>query len=1231
MSIGKLLSSCLLLLGLAEAFACKPQINWASTLSFCAGNTFLLSAFNPNSTYLWNTGDTTAAISISTSGVYSVTVTNICGSTSDTIMVFVDQPVTPNLGKDRIMCSANNPVLSVPLSPNTTYLWQNNSTSHQIPVTQSGTYYVKVTNACGTERDTVNITLEDPPNVSLGPDINNCTGTIDTIGFPAVQSGKITWNTGDTVNRIVVTTPGVYWVKVNNSCGVFSDTIKVSHNQGSALDIGGTISKCATGTTILSSNISGGSFLWSNNSTSPFITVANPGMYWLRYTDNCNVYYDTAYVVNTGRALVDLGSDTNICSGTTLMLDAGNPGSIYTWSTGVGGRTIGVSFAGTYWVGVNNGCGVVYDTIKVSLTPTPIDSIGDTAYYCGSGYVDANAGRWGPTSYYYWDDGTTGRTHRYSSEGNHWVLVGNRCDTIRVDFYVKKLHMPPLDLGNDTVVCGPLLLDTKLPSRIHSFLWSGNTRTSYKYIFQSGVHWVKVTNACGTFTDSINVVVVSPPALVTPHEVTICQGGAATLRAEPADTLTTFRWSTGATTNAITVNSPGVYHLTASNLCDTLLDSVKVRLVQPLSVNLGPDTTLCSPQSIYLDVTSYHADSVRWSTGSRNGGLPVTQSGTYWVDLYNACGVFSDTIKVKILKKPKKVFGEKAFCIGGSVSLNATQTDVTGYQWSTGAITPVINVNQQGWYWVDRTNQCGTVRDSVWVRQDLPIQPFDLGNDTIFCSGSLWLEPTLIQGVSYSWQDGTTARRHLVTRSGTYWVTASNTCNSRSDTINILITGPPKLTLGDTVRFCHGSIFTLNAQNPGCTYLWNDSSTSQYFSASTPGKYWVTITNPCGVLTDTVELLMEYPLLNLELGNDTVICRGQSVTLDAGYSGVTTSWNTGASSRQIVVTETGNYHVMISNSCGAWSDSIFVEVQEVPVFNLGRDSVICNIEGSVYLEGPPDMEVYQWSNGDTSQATTFLAPGEHWLRVANRCFEYSDTLKLVGEDPIEMDLGPDTTLCFGESLLLSPGDIDYPVHWYNGLVGSSREITRGGEYWASATNSCGTFFDTILVRMDYPLDPGISDTTVCMGDSAIVDLRNKRLNVRWFDGSDSRYRSFKEPGVYGAAITNTCGTFYKEFEVDLNNCNCPLYMANAFSPNGDGLNDEYRAVFDCEISTFELVIFNRWGERIFKSDNPNVGWDGNVHGSPAPIGTYNYTLRYGWMVYDVDRVEVKQGVINVIR
>ncbi len=1218
-------------IGGVSLYACNPQINWNDTISFCQGNSIILNATNPNSTYYWSTGSMNPTLTVTTTGTYWVTVTNPCGSTSDTIRVFVDQPIFLNLGKDRKMCSAGNTQLSAPYQAGSKYLWSNGSKSHQINITQSGSYWLQITNGCGQFVDTVQIDIENPPVANLGPDINSCTPTTHTLSVTPLSGTSVLWNNGSTSNSISVSNAGSYWVELTNSCGSDFDTINIAVNGGQNLNLGDTIFKCGNGSAVIAPNVNGGTYQWSTGATTPTITVGLPGYYWLQYTDPCGTYTDTVYVANTGKAPVNLGADTLLCDNHTLILDAGNNGSQFQWSNGMTVRQITVDTTGIYWVGVNNGCGVSYDTISVTLKPAPKPEIGDTVFYCTGSSATVDAGTWGPTTSYLWNDGSTSRTHSFSTNGWRSVTVTNDCDTVQKNFWVQNVDVPNLELGPDTIICGPfLLLDPQIIQPGNKFLWSNGSTKPSIFVNGTGRYWVEITSACGVYTDTIDVIFLPQLSSIFPRNVGMCSGFSATLTS-PFVPESSYTWSTGDTTHQITVNQPGMYTLVAMNACDTLYDTVNVTTHFPLNVDLGGDTTFCQPNILYISTHTYNPDSVRWSTGSRNAGLPISKSGRYWVTLYNACGAFSDTIDVQVDLLPERKLNSSVICIGSSATLDVTQPQGQSYLWNTGAATPSITVTQPGWYYVDISNNCGTVRDSAFVQVDHPIPAFDLGKDTVFCDGTLLLDAGTFGGAAYVWQDGTAGQTYLVDHTGIYYVTASNKCNSYTDTIVVNITGPPKFALGDEVLFCDGTIFNLNAQNPGSTYYWSTGDSTQQLAVDSAGIYWVLITNDCGQLTDTVEVIVEFPMNDLELGADTVLCAGQQLILDTRYPNANTLWSTGASTPTITVTESGTYSVKVWNSCGEWTDNIYVEVQDIPVFTLGKDSVICAFDGNFPITGPEDLNTYLWSNGDTTHSTVITTPGYHWLSVSNLCYSYTDTIYLKDEYPIEMNLGPDTILCYGESLILNPGPIDYRIDWSNNKTAPAIEVTRAGTYSASARNSCGFFSDTIVVEMHYPLSADPVDTIVCKGDSAVFDISETTYEVLWFDGKTDSLRHFTDEGNYPFTIFNKCGSFPKEFQVEISHCDCPFFIPNAFTPNGDGINENFKVVHGCPLVSLTIRIFNRWGHLVYEGRSLEQGWDGSADGRPLPMGVYNYLIDYGWEVYGEVRERQKRGTITLIR
>ncbi len=1215
-----------------SAQPCKPQVNWSDTIAFCQGNALTLSAYNPNCNYLWNTGASTASITITTSGTYWVSVTNNCGNTRDTVYVHVQQPLFPNLGNDRVLCSGSNPILSVASLIETSYLWQDGSTNNTCPVTASGQYHVAVTNSCGTFRDTVNISYLPTPAVDLGPDVNYCSPFAKTLSVNPALAGNVSWSNGSNATAITVSSPGIYWVQASNNCGSDRDTVQISYQQGNLLDIGDTAYKCINGFATLHSNISGGSYQWSTGASTASISVGQTGTYWLKYTDSCGVYYDSVEVVVAPAAVADLGPDRQICNNRGLILQAGNPGSSYQWSNGSSGPFITVSDSGFVWLGVNNGCGWDYDTIEISLKPFPDPDIDDTVYYCLGQSVQVDAGDWGPQSSYLWSNGSTSRRRNFSSDGSHWVRVANDCDTVVKNFYTKGVaNNYSLDLGNDTVVCATeLQLKAGLPANVFDFLWSNGSDKNNIKVTASGSYWLEASGPCGTLYDTIEIIIQRAPGIIPNPNLSLCQGDSLIISAPYVD-FTHYLWSTGDTTHEITVKQSGFYYLMSYNTCDTLFDTVQVTMANAINVDLGPDTSFCEPYIYYLDMSNKGADSTRWSTGSRNGGLPVSKSGTYWVTLYNACGAFSDTVNITVNPLPKPKLKSKVICAGSSVTLDAGQPNVQSYQWNTGATGASIVASQDGWYVVSMSNGCGTVKDSCYLRVDQPLQPINLGNDTIFCQGTLLLDPGYVAHANYRWQNGSTSQKLLVTKSGGYKVTVSNVCNTVSDSIYILITGPPKLVLGTTIKFCGGSTLYLNAQNPGSSYLWNTGDTTQSIPISTSGRYWVTMENPCGRLTDTVDVEVDFPLLNLDLGPDTLICQGIFLTLETQYSGVDYLWNTGAKTEKITVDTTGLYWVRVKNTCGEWYDSIFVKVQGMPVFDLGGTGYLCNIDGKLTIEGPPGMKSYHWSTGQQGRKITVEDPGDFWLVVSNECFQFADTLTVIGEDPIALDLGADTVVCNGKPLLLNPGNYSYPMRWQDGKIAPQREVSQSGLYWVAASNSCGSDFDTIEVVFTDPIPEGIFDTLACKGEETYFDFHGPGVSVLWFDGNTAPARSFKEEGIYSLSISNPCGVFNRQIFLTQGNCECPVHIPNAFTPDGDGLNDKFRIGYDCRFASYSIQIFDRWGKLLYEGSDYDDGWDGMIGKRPAAVGVYNYRVQYQWLVKGVPRENEQRGTVTLVR
>lgn len=167
----------------------------------------------------------------------------------------------------------------------------------------------------------------------------------------------------------------------------------------------------------------------------------------------------------------------------------------------------------------------------------------------------------------------------------------------------------------------------------------------------------------------------------------------------------------------------------------------------------------------------------------------------------------------------------------------------TSFAWSTGDTTLSINVGTPGTYYVAATNALGVAHDTIVVRHNTaPV--VNLGKDTSSCTRVVLDAQN--PGATYRWSTGATIQSGLV-GSGTHWVivTDSNGC-SASDTIKVTLLPVPFVYLGSDVTIPQGSDITLDAGNPGESYLWSTGATTQTIKANTTGTYSVTVTNSHG-------------------------------------------------------------------------------------------------------------------------------------------------------------------------------------------------------------------------------------------------------------------------------------------------------------------------------------------------------------------------------------------------
>lgn len=284
------------------------------------------------------------------------------------------------------------------------------------------------------------------------------------------------------------------------------------------------------------------------------------------------------------------------------------------------------------------------------------------------------------------------------------------------------------------------------------------------------------------------------------------------------------------------------------------------------------------------------------------------------------------------------------------------------------------------------------------------------------------------------------------------------------------------------------------------------------------------------------------------------------------------------------------------------------------VYNNRQDTVICSV-GSIHLSSSlPEGNTFLWSTGSTTPSIEVQGDGLYWVRTKNECTIILDSF-LVQFNDLNVELGPDTLLCIGDTLVLHAlqdgSGVTY--EWNDGSEGASLMVYEGGMYTVNIQDKYCTLTDS--VRIDF-IDPELAiqenDTSIC--HDIVLELHgetNMDGTYLWNTGETEPkiYTTPGQTGYYILTTTNICGTYSDSIYVTSLNCQCVPFIPNAFSPNGDGKNDVFSIELTCPVMEgFSLSVFNRYGQKLFVTTDPDSGWDGMDKGRQADVGVYFYYI-----------------------
>ena len=447
-------------------------------------------------------------------------------------------------------------------------------------------------------------------------------------------------------------------------------------------------------------------------------------------------------------------------------------------------------------------------------------------------------------------------------------------------------------------------------------------------------------------------------------------------------------------------------------------------------------------------------------------------------------------------------------------------------------------------------------------------------------------------------------------------------CGTVKDSFHIIVSQPTAgLNLGPDTTVCVGNTLQLVATAGYLSYLWQDNSSLTTFKVTSPGKYYVTTNDACGnVYSDTV-FVGAQPYIPFNASPDTSKCNSDTIVLSAPPGFVNYTWSPGynitnptASIVKVFPAVDTFYIVKAEKSPGCFVvDTVKVKVNISPLINLGADTSFCAGDSIVAYAGNGSNR-YTWSTGSTLPRITIRSPGTYAViaTTADGCYA-ADTLVVPQLFSPAVSLGNNFNLCTGDSKNLDAGSFT-GYTWQDGSVNRRYSVAQPGAYWVTVTDihHCSAS-DTVYVTSLLPLPKNFLQPTDSLCEYSKIPLHSIGTfkTYLWSTGSAQPSIEIDKPGVFTLSVSDANGCKGSDtIRVIAKDCLKGVYIPTAFTPNNDGSNDVFRVMVYETITSFQLNIYNRFGQLVFSNKDPLKGWDGTVNSTPQNPGTFAYQCVY---------------------
>jgi gliding motility-associated-like protein len=1177
--------------------------------------------------FVWNNAGTSDTISNLAAGTYTVTITdgNACSTTKS---VSISQPDSLTL----------NAVITAPLcngaatgslffnsvsggTPGYVFKWSNGVQQADLNNIGAGTYTLTVTDnaGCNTSRP---FTIIQPAGIAVQLSVtqNKCFGdSAATISVSAAGgSGSLSykWSNGKTSAAINTLKAGNYAVTIKDQNNCTIDTsIAITQPVLITANASTKNNKCfgqANGSIAL--HTAGGvqpySIKWNTGATTDSISALVKGTYTVTITDanNCAIIHSFNITQPDTLHLGITATNPNCASQKSGMvmfnsISGGTPSYTFLWSNGQLSSELTNVGAGTYQVTITdlNGC-----TTSKSYTLTQPDSMMATAIITNPACSGTAAGNinltvTGGTApfIYNWSNGKVTQDLQNINAGSYSVQISDSKGCYITGSYIVAQPAPisfPATGSTTDVACnggsnGAITTSVSGGNTPYTYSWSNGATTANLSNVVAGTYTVTITDA-GSCTAKKQFTLNQPAAMVVGDSVKniSCNGlnnGSIKLKVVGGNTPYTYTWNTAGNTANISTLAPGTYNVTVSdNKNCSVAKSYTITQPVALAVQGTASPVKCagSNDGKVLSITSGGTlpYTYKWNTNEAKDSITGKVAGSYTLSVSDARGCTASAAFTITTPAP--------------LALGNAKNDITCF----GKRDGVINLNVQG----------GT------------------------------------PGYTYTWSNGMTVNRVANLAKGKYYVTVKdrNNCAAKDSSF---ITEPSPVQLAATIKDvrCFGdkngtvSISVSGGAQP-YNYSWSNGGSTAGITQLGADKYYVTVTD-AALCTNVGVATISQPAA---IGNSFAVtankCFGDSTArlaakANGGKAPYSYAWSTGSSNDTLFNLAANLYTVSITDANGcSITDTASVTAPRAVIISTEVMDASCEgkSDGSALVTATFGTApyTYVWAGGGTGAQARNLAKASYYVTVtdANGCSKSAEVV--VNEFPsVKAEAEVQHIGCkpgTDGQVHLTPvgGKGPYRYTWSNGGTTSAISTAQGGNFAVTITDRNGCAYDTAFTIQ---AATGISINTIPaktikLGESVALTTTGSSQNITAWSWTPD----YSEAGLDcdncqspGAAPTKT--TTYHVTAIDDRGCEAhdtvtltvipdhSFFVPNLFSPNGDGDNDYFSFYGNMDgIAKFNVLIFNRWGEKIFDSNDPGFKWDGTYKNVPQDPGVYVYVI-----------------------